>query len=102
MVVPRSYGAAGANVRRSGAYRGAVLSFEFLVLTATRSAEIRGATWDEVDLAAVWTTSVRCMKTAGECRRRPAAPRQQPFPVAVHHHRGLPAPGCRIDSQWES
>ena len=35
-------GAAVAKVRRSGAYRGAVLSFEFLVLTAARSAEVRG------------------------------------------------------------
>ena len=49
-------GAAIAKVRRSDAYRGAVLSFEFLVLTAARSAEVRGATWDEIDLeAAVWT-----------------------------------------------
>jgi len=36
-------GSALAKVRRSGAYRGAVLSFEFLVLTAARSAEVRGA-----------------------------------------------------------
>ena len=41
-------GAAVAKVRRSGAYRGAVLSFELLVLTAARSAEVRGATWDRL------------------------------------------------------
>ena len=62
-------GAAIAKVRRSGAYRGAVLSFEFLVLTAARSAEVRGATWDEFDLeAAVWTVPAKRMKAAREHR----------------------------------
>ena len=62
-------GAAIAKVRRSGAYRGAVLSFEFLVLTAARSAEVRGATWDEIELeAAVWTVPARRMKAAREHR----------------------------------
>ena len=62
-------GAAVAKVRRSGAYRGAVLSFEYLVLTAARSAEVRGATWDEIDLeAAVWTISAQRMKAAREHR----------------------------------
>ena len=62
-------GAAIAKVRRSGAYRGAVLSFEFLVLTAARSAEVRGATWDEIDLeAAVWTIRAERMKAAREHR----------------------------------
>ncbi len=45
-------GAAVAKVRRSSAYRGAVLSFEFLVLTAACSAEVRGAAWDDIDLEA--------------------------------------------------
>ena len=62
-------GAAVAKVRRSGAYRGAVFSFEFLVLTAARSAEVRGATWDEIDLeAAVWTIPAQRMKAAREHR----------------------------------
>ena len=62
-------GAAVAKVRRSSAYRGAVLSFEFLVLTAARSAEVRGATWHEIDLeAAVWTIPARRMKAAREHR----------------------------------
>ena len=39
-----------AKVRGSGAYRATVLAFEFLVLTACRSGEVRGATWDEIDL----------------------------------------------------
>ena len=62
-------GAAVAKVRRSDAYRGAVLSFEFLVLTAARSAEVRGATWDEIDLeAAVWMIPAKRMKAAREHR----------------------------------
>ena len=62
-------GAAVAKVRRSGAYSGAVLSFEFLVLTAARSAEVRGATWDEIDVeAAVWTIPAQRMKAAREHR----------------------------------
>ena len=62
-------GAAVAKVQRSGAYRGAVLSFEFLVLTAARSAEVRGVTWDEIDLeAAVWTIPAKRMKVAREHR----------------------------------
>ncbi len=62
-------GAAVAKVRRSNAYRGAVLSFEFLVLTAARSAEVRGAIWDEIDLeAAVWTIRSERMKAAREHR----------------------------------
>ena len=35
-------------------------AFEFLVLTAARSGEVRLATWDEIDLdAGVWTTPRR-------------------------------------------
>ena len=62
-------GAAVAKVRRSAKCLGAVLSFEFLVLTACRSAEVRGATWDEIDLdAAVWTIRSERMKIAREHR----------------------------------
>ena len=57
-------GAALRRVRDSGAYRGTVLSFEFLVLTACRSGEVRNALWDEIDLdAAVWTIPAERMKT---------------------------------------
>ena len=39
------------------------LAFEFLVLTAARSGEVRGATWDEMDTAGrVWTLSAARMK----------------------------------------
>jgi len=40
-----------------------VLAFEFLVLTACRSGDVRGATWDEVDLEnAVWAIPGARMK----------------------------------------
>ena len=71
----REVAGAIAAVRASGAWVGTRLAFEFLVLTATRSAEVRLATWDEMDLAAMmWTIPARRMKTKREhrtplCRR---------------------------------
>ena len=48
--------AAIARIRATDAYRATVLAFEFLVLTAARSGEVREARWDEIDLdAATWT-----------------------------------------------
>ena len=45
-----------AAVRDADAWVGTRLAFEFLVLTAARSAEVRLATWGEMDLVAlVWT-----------------------------------------------
>ena len=45
------------------------LAFEFLVLTAARSAEVRLATWDEMDLAGrVWTVPALRMKAKREHR----------------------------------
>ena len=50
-------------VRASGKWIGAVLAFEFMVLTAARSGEVRGAKWSEVDLdAGVWTVPASRMK----------------------------------------
>ena len=50
-------------VRGSGAYRGSILCLEFLVLTATRSGEARGARWEEIDLAeAIWSIPAARMK----------------------------------------
>lgn len=41
----------------------AARALEFLILTATRSGEIRGATWDEIDFeAATWTIPAERMK----------------------------------------
>ena len=55
--------AAVAAVRNADAWVGTRLAFEFLVLTAARSAEVRLATWGEMDLVAmVWTVPGRRMK----------------------------------------
>ena len=65
----REVGAALARVRTSDAYRPAVLAFEFLVLTACRSGEVRFATWDEIEFAsATWTIPAQRMKARREHR----------------------------------
>ena len=53
--------AALAKVRNSGSHAGVRLALEFMVLTATRSNEVRGATWDEFDHD-VWTIPASRMK----------------------------------------
>jgi integrase len=46
-----------------------MLAFEFLILTAARSGEARGARWDEIDLAAaVWMIPAERMKSGREHR----------------------------------
>jgi integrase len=51
----------------------AAAALEFLILTATRTGEVIGATWDEIDLgAAVWTIPPDRMK-AGKEHRVPLA-----------------------------
>ena len=58
-----------ATVRGSAAGTGLQLVFELLVLTASRSSEVRLATWGEMDLAArVWTVAAARMKTGREHR----------------------------------
>ncbi len=55
------------SVDRCGA--GAKLAVEFLVLTAARSGEVRGARWDEIDMATnTWTIPAERMKTRSEHR----------------------------------
>ena len=55
--------AALARVRASGAADIVTLAFEFLVLTAARWGEVRGAAWTEIDVAAaVWTIPAARMK----------------------------------------
>ncbi len=62
-------GAALRKVRGSDAYRGAVLALELLVLTATRSGEVRTAVWDDIDMeGAVWTIPAERMKAGIEHR----------------------------------
>ena len=61
--------AALAVVAASDAWTGAKLALRFLVLTAARSGEVRGATWDEIDLGrAVWTVPAGRMKADVEHR----------------------------------
>ncbi len=56
-------------VRACGAYPATVLAFEFLVLTACRSGEVRGAQWKEMDLAGrEWRIPPERMKTDREHR----------------------------------
>ena len=58
-----------ATIRDSNAYKATVLCFEFLVLTAARSGEVRGATWNEIDLGtATWTVPASRMKAGKEHR----------------------------------
>jgi integrase len=54
---------------------GAALALEFVILTATRTNEVLGATWNEVDLEkAIWTVPASRMK-AGNEHRIPLSPR---------------------------
>ena len=56
-------------VRGSQASLPSRLAFEFLVLTAARSGEVRGATWSEIDLdTATWTIPGERMKGGREHR----------------------------------
>ncbi|MCY3759456.1 MAG: tyrosine-type recombinase/integrase [Acidobacteria bacterium] len=56
-------------VRHSEAAVAVKLGFEFLVLTACRSGEMRGARWEEIDLeAATWTVPPERMKHRREHR----------------------------------
>ena len=58
-----------ATVRASAAYPTTVLAFEFLVLTACRSGEVRGARWDEIELGeATWTIPGSRTKTGRQHR----------------------------------
>ena len=59
----REVAAAIRTVRGSTALPAAKLAFEFLVLTAARWGEVRGAEWEEIDrTGGVWTVPARRMK----------------------------------------
>lgn len=67
--------AAIATVRASRATAAVKLAFEFLVLTAARSREVRLAEWTEIDpAAALWTVPAEHMKANRE-HRVPLSPR---------------------------
>lgn len=56
-------GGAVAKIRTEGTNPVAALAFEFLVLTAARTGEVRGARWSEMDLQArTWTVPAERMK----------------------------------------
>ncbi|MCZ0934880.1 MAG: tyrosine-type recombinase/integrase [Gemmatimonadetes bacterium] len=58
-----------ATVRRSDARLSVKLGIEFLVLTACRSGEVRGARWDEIDTqGGEWTIPAERMKSRREHR----------------------------------
>ena len=61
--------AAIRTIQATGATAAVKLAFEFLVLTAARSGEVRGALWAEVDLrAGVWTVPAARTKSRREHR----------------------------------
>ena len=62
--------AALETVEASGASLATKLAFQFLVLTAARSGETRGATWDEIDEdARLWVIPATRMKAGAEHRQ---------------------------------
>jgi integrase len=66
-------------------------ALEFLILTATRSGEARGATWDEIELTEkVWTIPGTRMK-AGRDHRVPLSPRA--LEIVGKHGKGAVFPG---------
>ena len=66
-------GAALRTIRAADVWEPRKLAVEFLVLTATRSNEVRGALWSEID-GATWTIPAERMKKGRE-HRVPLAPR---------------------------
>ncbi len=67
----RDVAAAVVTIKRSQGMRETWLAFRFLILTAARSGEVRGATWSEIDMKArVWTVPAERMK-AGKPHRVP-------------------------------
>ena len=66
---PAKVADAVARIRASAAGPAIKLGLEFLVLTATRSGEVRGARWEEIDKdAATWTIPAARMKRGADHR----------------------------------
>jgi integrase len=66
---------------------------EFAILTATRSGEVRGATWDEVDLEAnLWTIPAERMK-AGKEHRVPLSTAAMALLTTMQRQNGVIFPG---------
>ncbi len=78
-----------ATVRRSTAGDGVRLSFELIVLTAARTAEVRGALWEEIDEdAGVWR--VPGSRTNRSCLGRST----RPAPMAFTWTAAVQTGGC--------
>ena len=91
-----------ARAKACSAWSGTKLAFEFVVLTACRSGEARGATWDEIDVEAkAWTIpagrmkggiehrvplSPRCLAVLAEARHLPRTAADLVFPSARGRH----------------
>jgi len=99
-----------AVIRRTRAGESTKLAFEFLVLTAARSGEVRGARWPEIDLhgarsiaeatRATWVLPAARMKAKRE-HRVPLAPRAIEIlrqATALEDGSGLIFPGSRRDT----
>ncbi len=85
----RGVGDALVKVRESGYSPMVRLAFEFLVLTAARSAEVRGAVWSEISLEeATWTIPAGRMKAAREHRVPLSDPAVEVLSQARRHSDG--------------
>jgi integrase len=72
---------------------GAARALEFAILTACRSGEARGATWDEIDLTSkIWTIPESRTKTESE-HQVPLSNRALEIIEALPHREGLLFPG---------
>ena len=98
-----------ARVQMGGPGKVDTLAFEFLVLTAARGAEVRGAVWNEMDQdSGVWTIPASRMKTGRE-QRVPLGDRaleileavrklgDEENPVVFVNERGRPLDGKRLN-----
>ena len=84
-------------VRFGYAMRVTALAFEFLVLTAARTSEVRYMTWDEVDLdAAVWEIPAERMK-ARRSHKVPLSAQAVAILQAVRH---IPDPAASTDDLY--
>ena len=81
-------GAALAALASSGASESGRAAIQFLAVTATRTGEVRGARWDEIDLEGrVWRIPASRMKTAVE-HRVPLSDAAVDVLGAMERHRG--------------
>ena len=88
-----------ATVAASDAWIGTKLAFEYIVLTASRSGEARGATWDEIDVEAkAWTIPAGRMKAKMEHR----VPLSQRCLAILAEARDLPRTGAAGDLVFPS